>query len=554
MRFDLRSPLSRTSASSRKWMWLFIGVALLVYLPGLWWGLPAGMAGRDKPWGTDELGAVGAINETYGLLAARNPTFNPQYPMLQYFTQAAFVAPYYIGLYLTGHLSYPAPVFPYGLDHPKAELGMLTMFARLSSLLLAAGVVALAYRTGEVLRNHRVGLLMAMCVLLLYPMFYYARTSNVDMGALFWTALGLLVFAETLTSRATMAHGLWLGLTAAMAAAAKDASYAVFVPIGAIFLVRHVQEMRQRGATWMQACRVPAAALVMAIAAYAVASGLVFRPSRFMSHVRFITTHNGEETTNYFRNPATFAGYMSVAREFLVNLSDGMGLPMLVAAFAGIAYWIGRRSGLLLLWLIPALGIPVLVLLPVRFVMLRFLLITVYMLALPAADVLAREVERPSLGRGMAWLTVALVLGFSAVRGGDLTYQMLNDSRYAGTAWFQGVARPGDRVGHMVPARNLPYLPDGVRTMMIQPASFTSLPDDSRPEFIISIPLSDTEIVHEPGLPDATFQQLVDGTMGYRQVALLQGRTLFSHRPARYLNPPLRIFIREDLMSRLAGR
>src|SRR6186713_3056895 len=108
--------------SSRRWMWCWFFLAILLYVPGVWWGLPEGIAqDRARPWGTDELAPLGAVNEVYGVFLARRPTFNPQYPLFHYLCQLVFVAPYYGYLWLTGHLSSPAPVFPYGLDHPPFE-------------------------------------------------------------------------------------------------------------------------------------------------------------------------------------------------------------------------------------------------------------------------------------------------------------------------------------------------------------------------------------------------------------------------------------------------
>jgi hypothetical protein len=270
--------------------------------------------------------------------------------------------------------------------------------------------------------------------------------------------------------------------------------------------------------------------------------------------VRFITTKDGEVGIFYFRYAASLSGYLGLGRELAQNLMDALGLPMLVAALAGLAHWT-LRGRYLLLWIAPAVGILAFVILPVRFVQLRFVIITAYMLAFPAADVLARGLQHKGARQRLAWLAVAGVVGFSGIRGIDLSYQMLRDSRYLAADWLRIVARPGDRVGHIMPAANLPYLPKDVRTVQLRPDAILPLPAANRPEFFISIPLRDNEPVKERAMPEETFQRLLDGTIGYRQVALLQGPTLFRHRPATYLNPPVRIFIREDLWPiRIADR
>ena len=530
-------------------MAIFFAAALVAYTPGIWWGLPDATApGRDRPWGTDELGPVGAINELYGVLAAHRPTFNPQYPLFHYVCQFIFVAPYYAGLWLTGHLSYPAPNFPFGLDHPPLELGVMTLLARFVSLLMAAGVVAVAFRTGEVLRGRRTGMLAALFVLLQYPMFYYARTSNVDMGALFWTALGLWMFALCLTSGVTMRRGIALGIFAALAIATKDPSYAVFVPVGLVFLVLHIAAMRREGRGGFEIYRVPAYTLAVAVLVYVVSSGLVLRPSRYFRHIYYIT-HGSSPASRifYFRYPATAEGYLTLGREVVTQLEDAMGLPMLLCATAGLAVWIARDRRLLL-WVLPAAGIVVGVILPVRFVLLRFVLIIGYVLAFCAADFLARGLERTRATRRLiAQVAIVIVAAWSGLRGTDLTYQMLHDSRHIAARWLAGPLRQGDVVGHIAPASTLPHLAASVGITTLTPGRLAALSAANGPEFIISLPLEDYEQVHEEQLPEDVYQQLLAGTRGYRQAALIQAPSLFRKRPATFVNPPVRIFIRDDL-------
>jgi 4-amino-4-deoxy-L-arabinose transferase-like glycosyltransferase len=541
--------------TSRRWMATFFVAALVVYAPGIWWGLPVATApGRHLPWGADELGPTGAVNELYGVLAARQPTFNPQYPLFHYLCQFAFVAPYYAALWATGHISHPEPNFPYGTDHPPLELGVMTILARLVSLLMGAGVVAVAFRTGEVLRDRRTGILAALCVLVQYPMFHYARTSNVDMGALFWTALGLLVFAQCMADGMTPRRGIALGIFAALATASKDASYGAFLPVGAILIVLHARAMRRTGTHGWEAYRAPAYAMAAALAVYVVASGLVLRPSRYWQHIHFIRHGSAPTRVFYFRYEPTLEGYLSFGHEMLTQLVDSMGLPMLLCAAAGVVLW-AVRDRKLLLWLLPAVGVFVFVLVPVRFVLLRFALPIVYVLAFSAADVLARGLAGSRPWHRPATLAALVVaVGWAGVRGADLTYQMLHDSRYAAAEWMTRAARAGDTVGHITLASNLPALPEGVRTVRLEPTDLEALSAASGPDFIISIPIQDFEPVHERHLPEEVYQRLVAGTLGYRRAALVQGPTLFAKRPATVVNPPVRIFMRNELWeSRMGG-
>jgi len=418
---------------------------------------------------------------------------------------------------------------------------------------MAAGVVAIAVRTGEVLKSRRVGLIAAALVLVQYPMFYYARTSNVDMGALFWTSLGLLLYAIILKDGLTTQRGCVLGAVAALAASTKDANYAAFVPIGIVVIVQHLRATRKVRGTLKAAFGPLAAAAIAAGLVYVVASGLVFRPGRYLDHIRFIT-HGSGGSGHYFKNPATPAGYLALGGEVVQALVDAMGWPMLLCATAGLIYWsVAARARLL--WVLPALGIILLVIAPVRFTQMRFLIPVTYVLAFAAAAIL--EAGWVHQRRHFQYVTTAAliaVVGWAAIRGGDLTAQMLRDSRDIASSLIGGVVRPGDRVGHIVLANNLPRLPPGVRPMFLRTEDLGVLSTPGAPEFLISMPLRDNDPGHERQMPEDVFQGLMSGRLGYHAWTTVQGPSLFDRRPVTYLNPPVRIFVRQDVWeSRLAG-
>ena len=525
-------------------------IAFAVYSIGVWWGLPDGVGGRDRPWGTDELGPVGAINEVYGVFAARQPVFNPQYPLFHYLVQLVTVAPVYVGLWLTGHLSMPAPLFPYGLDHPTWELPLLTLAARLPSLLMAAGVVVLALRTGTALRDARTGRFAALLAGLLYPMIFYARTTNVDMGALFWMAAGLFVFARCLTGETT-ARRLWaLGLFAALAAASKDANYAAFVPVGALVTWWWIRGRLAHGQSFGAALVAPLQAGAIAAATYVVASGLIFRPSRFQQHLQYVTNGSGTSAF-YFRYPPTAEGYLAFAQEFGWQFVDAMGWPLLLCTLAGLVWWRGADRRLRL-WALPALSICLLVIVPVRFALLRFVLPVVYVLVFAAADLLARALVADALRtRRAARLAAVVVVGWTAARGLDLTWQMLRDSRVATTAWLAGATAPGDSVGYFALSHQIPRMPDGVAAIPVGPDALAN--GATRPPFLVSVPLEDYERVHEAALPAAVFAGLMDGRLGYHAGPVVQTPTWFSRRPATFVNPPIRVFVRDDVWQARPG-
>jgi hypothetical protein len=526
---------------------LLFCAALLLYLPGIWWGVTYATAGaRAYPWGADELAPLQSVTELYGIFFAREPHFNPQYPPFDNFMQALLVGPYLAFLWLTGRLSHPQPLYPFGLVDPLAALRVTTYLARSVSWVLAAGVVLAACRTGVVLKDRLTGFISGSLVLLLYPMFYYARVSNVDMAAMFWTALGLYVFAVCLQEGLTRRRAVWLGIFAALATASKDASWAAFFAIGVVVTCRELHWPLRH--TPREKLRALGAGLLTAIALYAVTSGVIFRPSRYLAHLRRITL---DVISPEYQEPVSLVGYLKLTRDIGINIVDSIGVPGTLCVLAGLALVFFRKRATLL-WAWPALSTALLVIFPVRYVQLRFVMVIAYVLVFFAALAI-REVFAGRAFRVAAPLLLFVVAGWSLLHGADLTWQMVHDSRYEAGVWLHQHARPGDRILHFAFPANLPPLDAGIKNVMARPGvpyHFTGTQDD--PEFVILIPfgLFPSEPEHEPNLSEADYQALRAGTLGYRQVVRAQARRLFYKRPLTCVNPLVQLFVRQDVLTR----
>jgi hypothetical protein len=488
-----------------------------------------------------------SVTEVYGVFLARNPTFNPQYPLFQNIMQALLVGPYLLCLYLTGGLGRPYPLYPFGLTDPVSALRMATLLARLVSLLMGAGVVTIAFETAKVLWNRTTGLIAGVLVLTIYPMFYYSRTSNVDMGALFWTALGLLVFAYCLRDRLTVNRAAWLGVFAGLATGTKDASWPAFLMIGAVVARQHLRESTLTA--FRDKYRPLWVGAATASAVYVTASGFIFRPSRFFLHLRWIT---GWGLPTLYRLPPTPSGYARLMVDTAITLIDAFGAPMAICVIAGIivAAWRDRNT---LKWILPGVGIVLFVLVPARFVLLRYVLVVAYVLAFFAAFLFNQALTVPRLRR-VAPLLLLLVVGWSLTRGTDLTYQMLRDPRYEVAAWLHQNTRPGDRVLYYANSGNLPPLDLEVRSVRANwgpGPPYVYKRDQRDPEFVILVPVTQyvSEPVHEGDMPEQDYQGLLNGSLGYRQVFSLQTSRLFSRRPLPSVNPHVQLFVRNDLLA-----
>jgi len=539
---------------------LVFSVATLWFLPGLWWGLPVNnVTGRMSAWGTDEIGPWGAVDAILLIVGYPRNEITPQYPLAQFLVQAIFVWPYYLP-----HL-FPSIVDKLGLPQQQLSVGVLMLLHRLPSLLMAAGTVAAAFVAACRLAGNAAGWVAAGAVATTGPMLYYARTSNVDVAALFWTALAIVFAVNALREGLTPRRAIAIGLCAGIGTATKDQQYAFFFGLGLVVVTAALLD-RRRSADWSGWWRGPALGLGAAVVAYLVLSGIALLPHWFFDkHVRYITRVPDPNIPQpvlalaavYHSTPATFDGYLELARNAGSQMLAAVGLPIFVLALAGAA-WVARTSRrLFALLTVPSLCLALGVLVPVRLVLPRYLLPMDFVLCLFAGLAIAATASKPGVLRAGAIGVAVAGIAWGGLRGADLTYQMLHDSRYEAGDWLARNVAPGDDVAYFGVPFKLPRLPAGT-VAVAAPGQWTYAyknrkPATSPPAFLVSIPQLITEPDHEVSILDSTIQGLNDGSLGYQEVLAIQTPALWT-RPmlvASPVNPPVRIFARSDVVPRL---
>lgn len=539
-------------------------LAFAWFLPGLWWGLPVNSGGvRMSAWGVDELGPWGGIDALLALVRYPRNDITPQYPLAHFLVQAVFVWPYYAPYYVA--TMFPSVTDRIGFPQGQVSMGILMLLHRLPSLLMAAGIVAIAHNVGKRIAGNAAAWTAAAAVATIGPLAYYARTSNVDVPALFWTVLALPFALRALREGLTVRLATVLGLCAGIATATKDQQYAFFVGMGLVLLTTHLLDRRRSG-QWQGWWRGPLAGFVAGGAIYLVLSGILVLPDHFARHLRFtlqtldprIPQDQLTLSDGYWANPATLEGYLRLASHGATMVYEALGLPVIVLALAGIVVAARTNPRLLALLLVPILGLVFGVFLQVRFIAPRFLLPVDVVLCLFAALAVGMA-DRLASSRRFAVRAVAVAsIGWAAVHSADITMQMLNDSRYEAARWLERNVQPGDVVAHYGSAFKLPRLPADV---IVKPAGGqfrikfqTTTPElPAPPAFLISIPQLRTEPVHEISVTDDAFMRLFDPASGYQQVYAGQTAALWPRplQTATFVNPPVRIFARNDVVARL---
>ncbi|MEZ4422571.1 MAG: glycosyltransferase family 39 protein [Gemmatimonadota bacterium] len=521
----------------RRTAWILFAIALVLFLPGIRWGLPhATGADRILAWGADEVGTLGPVAELYSVFL--NPqVFNPQYPLFHYFVMALFVVPYLAYLRLTGGLSGLSSEYPYGLADPASALATMTLLSRLASLLMGAGLVVATWKAASLLWGRRAGLLAALFTMLAVPVVYYARTSNVDLPALFWTSLGFVVFARALKDGLTPRRGIWLGVWAAVAVGTKDNSWAFFLAMG---LAVTALQLRAPGPLaerlkplWM--------GMATSAALYAFTSGLVFRPSRWRQHVDWVV--GAAVSLEY---PRTLAGAAGLFAEMVSQIASAMGWVGLLAALAGV--YLSRRQPRTTWPALALIVVPVLTIFPVWFLNIRFVLPLVWLLGLYAAVAFAEGLDARSVGTRRATLVVLLASSsWLFVRGLDLTYQSLRDGRYAMGAWLEQHAAD-QTVGYFGSFRKLPPVPASLAWHRLHDVC-TLEEWAGAPDILVIIPQLQYGLEHEWEITGPTWDAIVDGRLGYERVWRAPDRGLFTRLPIPFVDPPMQVFARGDFLA-----
>lgn len=545
-------------------------LALAAYLPGFWWGAPEATAhDRRKAWGVDDEPPLGPLAQLHDMVTpGLAPDANLGYPMLHPYLVLGAYAPYVGYLFATGGLSSPTEAYPYGFRDPVTSLRMLSLLAHLLSVFLAAGVVLAAYEIGRTLWGERDGRLAALAVLLSYPMFYYARTSNVDVPVLFFAAWSLVGLSRMLALGLTPRRMTAFGVLAGCAVATKEPIAALYVGVPALLLVPHGDWSGYRRPGRLLA--LAAVGFLAAFMAYALGSGMVLDPERWKAHITFASTRTADVAlggVSFMQAyPRTLAGHWDLARETAGRLGDTLTPPGLVLALAGAWVAVRDRTRRAPWLLVTALTYLLVLFLAARAAQLRYVMPAAFVLALFAGHAAAqalsagRAVVR-TIGAGLA-LTAA---GIGAAWAVNLTHAMIRDARYDAGSWIAGVARPGDRVEYFGAFQKNPPLPASVESALAIEylGSQRAAPRDEatvrriregwdtrRPRFIILTP-DHTSRPGEPyphSCPPAVFDALERGDWGYVRALLAETPPLlpFIGRPQLdygAVNPPVRIYV-----------
>jgi 4-amino-4-deoxy-L-arabinose transferase-like glycosyltransferase len=542
--------------------------ALLLYAPLIWWGIPrANTADRTKTFATDEILPLEGLAEMRNTFVFSRSDRNYGYPWWHYFVVSVAQAPYIAYEKLSGGFQKPGPDFPYGFRDPESALRALTLFGRAVSVLMGAGIVIAAYFFASALWGHLTGTLAAVLTMLNYLMFYYSRTGNPDVPAFFWISIGMAVYARILADGLTTRRTAWLGIFAGLAMATKDQAVIFFLPLGIALLFRPFRPAG--GFRW----RPYLAGLAASVLAYSMATGMWVDPRRHITHVYslFFKADNLQSQTFYRAlYPKTFAASIALTVEFCQRITAIMTPLVIIAALIG-AVLVLKKSPRLLVLLLPIPCLYLALPLPTRLVVVRYFLPLTLLVDAFAAFALMNL--RSSRLRLFFIPALVILYGWRLLLGVDLSYAEYNDPRYPAAQWLEAHARSGDTTEYFGAREVMPPLPVTIPSRRIAgrvdwerdrghgPRILAYLATKG-PAYIAIIPdvTSENWMERSGDCPPEVFQALLNGSTPYSLAAYFPSPSILPawlrrpHLDNASLAPPVRIFARNDIVAREAGR
>jgi hypothetical protein len=363
------------------------------------------------------------------------------------------------------------------------------------------------------------------------PMVYRARTGNLDVPVLFWTALGVLALAVISVRGLSVRRAALLGACAALATATKDQAYGGWLAAILLALVLHWRRLLpDADLPGAPRWRAPTALILCGLGVYLVAAGVLFWPGRFLAHMRFILSY--EEARFAFadlglRRSHDALGLLLLAGDAIRTSVAAVGPP--AAAIACVGMFSPRRSTPFL-WLLAAMatGYFALVIVPIAHMQYRYALLPAFLLAFPAARWLATATRAAGARGTLAAAAGAIALAWLVAISADLSCQMLDDARYDAGEWLASNLQPGQRIGFFGDRGQLPAVPEGVDVVRLAgDASGAEVLRGGPVDVLLIIPDYTTPLGGERSLflPQSTYAALQAGAFPYARAERFEPRT-----------------------------
>lgn len=411
---------------------LLLAASTILCLHGIGWGLP-----NTNGWHGDSL-----CQSTLRALGDGFAGFT-KYPPVHHVVLALVYLPYLAWLWMSGGLDVSAGSLEQAFEDPVSAMTVLIMLTRLVSVALTLATVGILYLLAvRLTANRTAGLVAGALYAVSAEVALFSKLTMVDGPMVFWFGLGLLAYVHFLQDF-RVRDGCWLGVVVAVGVCTKEQIGGAWVLAGIGAVV----------AAWKQHVRVPEGPALRAVLtagaswvlAYGLCSKLFLDPAGWAERMR-AWLDEGINPSLWSGHPNSVAGHLALLRDTGQNLLGAWGLaPLLLGALAGSwALLRGPREVRLLA--LPLVSYYLFTIAPLHYVMSRFTIPLVLLLALLAGIGLAPLLAAGGARRSLAGLALALALGQGGYRAWRTGTLMGRDPRYAAEAFLAESLSEGARV------------------------------------------------------------------------------------------------------------
>lgn len=529
--------LSRFS-EDRTILLVLLGLLLAAYVVEINHGLP----NRDIVWAYDSNPLIPLIAAKKIFLDGWNTGWHSAYPNFHYYVLLVFLVPYMGVQWLLGNLAglQMDGGYPYGLHDFDTIFMHLAIITRFVSAAMAVGTVYWVYRLGAAVFSHEAGIFAAVILGFSPAIIYYVHTETLDVPMLFWASAALYCYVRALQTLELRFY-IWLSVLAAISTATKDYSYGLFVLLPLPLVVRLAKSVHGRASVRTVSKAVVDYRHIMALGAFLftfiIAENWIWNFSGFVNHVKLAGgfVPGAEILTTLGRFDAFSWQRITHMLSSMTFVLGWIGFPICII---GIAYAAFTKTTLaaMLFWPLASYYLfTVCQVLPAASDVERPFMAMALILAIFGGAFLASILKSKP---GLAKITCAAAVIFTALNGLAMDLALVSDPRYQAEKWLRDNVPAGASLELYGNRSELPRIESQWKAIVLNdndpPHSDVNLTAAIVQEALFAERSADFLIVSElyldnylrrDGTPKGTthvghfFKTLWDGGHGYSQIA-----------------------------------
>ncbi|OQY40901.1 MAG: hypothetical protein B6229_00550 [Spirochaetaceae bacterium 4572_7] len=512
-----------------------LGLATLIYLIGLNWGLP-----NTISWQSDTLAPMRPLK---GMFSLYSFGYFHKYPYVHSFILSILNAPIIViyGVYyiLSGGSFSPA-LFSEAIQGSKILATTLILEDRLIGVVMALGLIFNVFLMGRKLFGRQAGFFAALVVVLNQGINHLAHVAKVEVPYLFWGTLSIYALIWAIETRERKFY-IYTAIFSGLCYGSKDQGYAFFVlPFLMILILvplfKDLKNKKVNSKYWKGAF------LWFSIAfggTFIIVENLILNWSGFLLRIGHLTGDAGFRSAAY---PETIIGNLGMLLDTFMELNALVSPVVVVFIFVGLVLLVKEKkiSFSYTLPLLVCFSFYLTFLLIVRQTMPRFI-VSISIFLAPYAGLGAAKLYKK------AKVLTTIILIVPLLNTLLINFSLLSDPRYEMEKYMKQVMEEGDVIEYYSFQQYLPRFAEGTKSSVVKspPQNFYNL-EERHPDYIILTSKWYTRYITKPNIKNSSlrysvvekmrryeeqgysqyFTDLIEGKRGYHVIKRVSAHSL----------------------------